>query len=139
MNAEKEIVKLIKKVNKSLSLYKKGGWIDCRRTPTSGTNIVNNLEEFIDARFNRECFDIPELSEICDLLDGRLFKCILEEPDENKKRYKQATLILVDESEINNPSQELKDLLKKTREIIGGNTIKFNSVKVKIKYTIEDE
>lgn len=139
MNAEKEILKLIKRVNKSLGFYKKGGWIDCRRTPTSGINIVNNLEEFIDARFNRECFEIPELFEICDLLDGRLFKCTLEDPDENKKRYGKATLSLVKEEEINNPSQELIDLLNKTREIIGGNTITFNSVKAKVKYTIENE
>jgi hypothetical protein len=139
MVAEKIIKDLIRRVNRTLTYYKRGGWIDCRRTPTSNINIVNSLEEFVDARFNRECFEVPELSDACDLLDGRLFICTLEEPDEKHKKYKQAKLTLVDKDDIYKPSEELVDLLESIKKFLGGSVIRFNSVKVKVKFTIEDE
>lgn len=134
---EKVIRRLIAGVNKSLYWYKKGGWIDCRRTPTSDVNMVNSLEEFIEAKFNRDCWDIPELRTACELLDGFVFKCELIEPDEMKKRYKLAILTLVRESEIENPTDQLRDELRHVYKFFGGNIIKFNSVKVKVKYEVE--
>lgn len=137
---DKPIKKLISIVNKKMKdNYKGGGWLDCRRTPTSGVNMVNSLEEFIDAVFNQECYDIPELRDAEELLEGRLFSCVLEGEDEAKRRYKQATMTLVSEDDIENPSEELKALLAAAREYIGGTTIRFNSVPTKIRYSISDE
>ena len=136
---EKIIKSLISTVNKKMKVtYKGGGWIDARRTPTSGQNMVNSLEEFIDAVFNQECYDIPELREVEELLGGRLFSCKLEEPDEMKKKYKQATLTLISADDIIEPSEELIKLLDEVRIFLGGTKIVFNSVKVKIKFSIED-
>lgn len=135
---EKPIRNLIAVVNRKMKdTYKGGGWLDCRRTPTSGVNMVNSLEEFIDAVFNQECYDIPELRDLEELLEGRLFSCTLEGEDEARRRYKQATMTLVSEDDIENPSEELKELLKAAREFLGGTTIRFNSVPSKIKYSIE--
>lgn len=132
------IKKIISKVNETLIHYKKGGWIDCRRTPDADQEMMESLEQFIDARFNREAWNIPELRDAEEYLGGRLFSCTLEEPDENKKRYKQATLTLIDKDDIIEPSQELIDLLNRAKDYLGGTKVKFNSVKVKIKLTIED-
>lgn len=132
------IKNIISKVNETLIHYKKGGWIDCRRTPDADQEMMESLEQFIDARFNREAWNIPELRDAEEYLGGRLFSCTLEEPDENKKRYKQATLTLIDKDDIIEPSQELIDLLDRARDYLGGTKVKFNSVKVKIKLIIED-
>lgn len=135
---EKNIVKrLISEVNSTLSLYKKGGWIDVRRTPTSGPELMMSLEQFIEARFNREAWAIPEFNAAEELLGGHLFKCELEGPDEMKKRYKKATLTLIDEKLVLDPTQNLIDELEKVRQFIGGTKIMFNGVRVKIKYEIE--
>ena len=136
---EKNLKNLIAKVNKSLIWYKKGGWVDCRRTPTSGINMVDTLEDFIEARFNRECWEIPELNEACELLDGRLFSCSLIGPDEAKKKFKQAVITIARPEDIENPSEDLKKALDVAYNYLGGNKIKFNSVKVKVKYEISNE
>lgn len=133
---EKVIEKVIKEVNKSLIHYKKGGWIDARRTPNTGVNIVDTIEEFVDARFNNEAWAVPEFHEASDLLEGRLFSCTLEEPDEEKKRYKMATLTMVKEEDLENPTPEICELLKQARQFLGGDKIEFNAVRKKIKYRI---
>ncbi|MBR2247791.1 MAG: hypothetical protein IJ880_12375 [Bacilli bacterium] len=132
------IAKLISEVNKSLIHYKKGGWIDARRTPNTGVNMVDSIEEFVDARFNNEAWAIPEMHEASELLEGRLFSCTLEGVDEERKRYKSAVISLITEDDIENPSEQLKDELKKVRDFLGGTKIKFNGVKKKIKYEIYD-
>lgn len=133
---EKNLKKLLVRVNKSLVWYKRGGWVDARRTPTSGINMVNSLEEFIEARFNRECWEVPELLEACELMDGFLFKCTLIEPDEVRKKFKEAVLTLVSPEDIVNPTEELIKVLTGVSKFLGGTKIKFNSVKVKVKYSI---
>lgn len=135
---KKQIKDLIARVNETLVYYKKGGWIDCRRTPDADEEMIYSLEQFIDARFNREAWNVPELRLAEEYLDGRLFSCVLEEPDENKKRYKQATLSLISVDDIEEPSQELIDILNEVQLFLGGTKIKFNSVKVKIKYSVEN-
>ena len=135
---EKAIKSLISTVNKKMKVtYKGGGWIDARRTPTSGQNMVNSLEEFIDAVFNQECYDIPELREVEELLGGRLFSCTLEGEDEARRRYKQATMTMVSPEDIENPSEELIELLETARKFFGGTKINFNSVPTKIRYSVE--
>jgi hypothetical protein len=137
--SRKNVIKdMISKVNETLIHYKKGGWIDCRRTPDADQEMMESLEQFIDARFNREAWNVPEFRDAEEYLGGRLFSCTLDEPDENKKRYRQATLTLIDKDDIIEPSQELIDLLDRARDYLGGTKVKFNSVKVKIKLIIED-
>ena len=76
--ARKNAIKnIISKVNETLIHYKKGGWIDCRRTPDADQEMMESLEQFIDARFNREAWNIPELRDAEDYLGGRLFSCTL--------------------------------------------------------------
>ena len=133
---EKAIKKVMREVNKSLSYYKKGGWIDARRTPTSPQNMVESLEEYVEARFNRECWDIPELTEALDCLEGFLFKCTLDEPNESDKKFKEATMELVSLEDIEDPTEELANLLENVELFLGGRTIKFNGLKSKIKYEI---
>lgn len=137
---KKSLSDVIASINNSLVYFKKGGWIDCKRTPyEQERNFVDSLEEFVEARFNRECFDIPELAELCEILDGRVFKCVLEGADDFKKKYRKATITLIDPEEIDNPSQELIDMIEEVRKFLGGNKIKFNGVRIKIKYTITNE
>lgn len=136
MKKQKAVKDVIMEVNKTLTWYKKGGWVDTRRTPSSGPNYVNSLEEYVEARFNREMWEVPEVYPACELLDGRLFSCRLDECDEMKKRFKIATLTLIDVKDIENPTPELEECIKRAREFIGGNEIIFNSVKVKVKYDI---
>lgn len=134
---EKNTIKrLISEVNSTLTLYKKGGWIDVRRTPSSAPELMMSLEQFIEARFNREAWNVPEFNTAEELLGGHLFKCELEEPDEMKKRYRSATLTVIDEKLVCEPTQNLIDELDKVRAALGGSRIKFNGVKVKIKYEI---
>ena len=135
---KKDLKDIISGVNSTLVHYKKGGWIDCRRTPDAGEEMIYSLEQFIDARFNREAWNIPEFQKAEDYLGGRLFSCKLEEPDEMKKKYKQATLTLINAEDIIEPSEELIKLLDEVRIFLGGTKIVFNSVKVKIKFSIED-
>lgn len=124
-------------MNKSLIWYKGGGWIDCRRTPDGPPNMVQDIREFVEARFNRELCDIPELSRICDLLGGHVFVCVLEGANESKRKFTTATMTLINPEELEDPSEEVIRLLDEVKEYLGGTKVSFNSVKVKIKYTIE--
>lgn len=133
---EKILKKVMRNVNRTLGYYKKGGWIDVRRTPTSPQNMVESLEEFVEARFNRECWDIPELKEALESLDGFLFKCTLEEPNELDKKFKEATMELVNLGDIEDPTEELGIMLEAVEKFLGGTKIKFNSVKTKVIYEI---
>lgn len=126
----------MRNVNRTLVYYKKGGWIDVRRTPNSPQNMVESLEEFVEARFNRECWDVPELKEALESLDGFLFKCTLEEPNELDKKFKEATMELVNLGDIEDPTEELAIMLETVENFLGGTKIKFNSVKTKVKYEI---
>ena len=136
---EKTIEKLLLSVNESLRFYKRGGWIDARRTPTSGVNMVDTIEDFIDARFNNEIWGVPEFHAASDLLEGRLFSCHVEGVDEEKKRFKSATLTLIRPEDIENPSEFLLGEIKKVHDILGGNVVKFNGFRKSVKFEIYDE
>ena len=136
---EKTIEKLLLSVNESLRFYKRGGWIDARRTPTSGVNMVDTIEDFIDARFNNEIWGVPEFHAASDLLEGRLFSCHVEGVDEEKKRFKSATLTLIRPEDIEDPSEFLLGEIKKVHDILGGNVVKFNGSRKSVKFEIYDE
>ena len=136
---EKTIEKLLLSVNESLRFYKRGGWIDARRTPTSGVNMVDTIEDFIDARFNNEIWGVPEFHAASDLLEGRLFSCHVEGVDEEKKRFKSATLTLIKPEDIEDPSEFLLGEIKKVHDILGGDVVKFNGSRKSVKFEIYDE
>ena len=136
---ERTIEKLLLSVNESLRFYKRGGWIDARRTPTSGVNMVDTIEDFIDARFNNEIWGVPEFHAASDLLEGRLFSCHVEGVDEEKKRFKSATLTLIKPEDIEDPSEFLLGEIKKVHDILGGNVVKFNGSRKSVKFEIYDE
>ena len=135
----KNIEKVLSSVNGFLKKYKSGGWIQVERIPgTLETDTVMTLEEYVDALFNRACINyIPEFEKAERLLGGHLFKCHLIEADECKKRFKEAVAVLVDEKSIVEPDENLINELKSVQEYLGGTQITFNSVKVKIIYTIK--
>ena len=136
---EKTIEKLLLSVNESLRFYKRGGWIDARRTPTSGVNMVDTIEDFIDARFNNEIWGVPEFHAASDLLEGRLFSCHVEGVKKKKKRFKSATLTLIKPEDIEDPSEFLLGEIKKVHDILGGNVVKFNGSRKSVKFEIYDE
>lgn len=134
-----ELRKIIKEVNRTLPLYKSGGWIDCRRLPTSKQEMIFSLEQFVEARFNREAWSIPSFTELEELLGGHLFTCKLEGVEEDKKKFKQAVLTIIDEKHVLDPSENLINKLREAKTLIGGSNIKFTSVKVKFKIIIDDK
>ena len=145
MITEKQLKKIIANVNKSLVWYKPGGWIDAKRTPLcEDPNWVMNLQEYVEARFNRECFDIPELTKVFDIFDGKVWTCTLDDPNEEKRRYKTATLTIVDPNQVYIdeeghcvPKEKICELLDKVRDFFGGSEVTFNSVKVKIEFEVK--
>lgn len=133
------IKKLIGEVNKTLTFYKSGGWIDAMRIPDGDHNIVSTLEEYVEARFNCEAWYIPELHDICDCMDGYAFKCHLTGADEEKRKYELATLDLIKKDQVSEePTQELIDNIEKAKKFLGGNRLCFSCHKLKIKVKIDN-
>lgn len=131
--------KLVINVNRTLIWYKKNGWIDCCRTPSSGQEIIAEMSDFLDARLNREAWNIPEFREAEELLGGHLFKFeSITGIDEVRKKYKQAVFTLTTPEKVIEPDENLINVLKSVEKFIGGTTIKFNGVKVKVKVIIEN-
>lgn len=137
MKKDKSIRKVISEVNQSLIWYKKGGWIDARRTPSSSVNMVDTLSDYVEARLNREFWNIPELSKACELSEGHVFTLTLDGVDEAKRKFREATATLINPDTIDSPSDELLEALEEVKLWLGGSVLKFNSVKVKIKYEID--
>jgi hypothetical protein len=54
-----------------------------------------------------------------------------------KKKFKSATVMIVDEKSIIAPDDNLISELKMVEDWIGGKSISFNSVKVKIKFEVK--
>lgn len=146
MITNKQLREIISKVNESLLWFKPGGWIDAKRTPQGSVNLVETLQEYVEARFNRECFDIPELTEIFDVFDGKVWVCELTDPNEDRRKYGRATLTLVDPNKVyiddnghNVPQEKIIELLGKVRDFFGGSVVTFNSVKVKIEFKVLEQ
>jgi len=147
VKSEHIVKNIIKEVNTSLGVYKKGGWIDCRRTPSDEIpNLVEDLTNFVEARFNRECWNVPELLGLCEAFDGKAFKCTLIGANEEKKKFEQAIITLprpenveIESEDPDKSKEELLEMLKSAESFFGGNKITFYSYKAKIKYFTEYE
>lgn len=136
---EETLIKnLISRVNSTLNHYEKD-YISVKRAPyIEEPECCRSFEQFIEARFNFECFQIPELRNGIILTDGHLFRCnYIEDVDLAKRKFSIVSLVLVDPSTIINISNELLSEINNIAQFLGGTCIKFNSVKKKIKFTIE--
>lgn len=128
---------LIARVNSTLSYYEKD-YISVKRTPMSDRERCTSFEQYIEARFNYECCQVPELRDAVLATEGHLFSCVsLEDPDVSKRRFTVATVILLNPETLLETDENLKNEILKIHEFIGGSCIKFNNVKKKIKYSIE--
>ena len=128
---------LIARVNSTLSYYEKD-YISVKRTPISDRERCTSFEQYIEARFNYECCQVPELRDAVLATEGHLFSCVsLEDPDVSKRRFTVATVILLNPETLLETDENLKNEILKIHEFIGGSCIKFNNVKKKIKYSIE--
>lgn len=128
---------LIARVNSTLSYYEKD-YISVKRTPISDRERCTSFEQYIEARFNYECCQVPELRDAVLATEGHLFSCVsLEDSDVSKRRFTVATVILLNPETLLETDENLKNEILKIHEFIGGSCIKFNNVKKKIKYTIE--
>lgn len=140
MKKTNEVIKeLISRVNSTLGIFE-AEWISCKRTPNSEeAEVCNTFEEFVEIRFNYECSKIPEFSKILEETDGHLFVCKwIEDVDIVKRKFSQACIEVVSLDMFEDPNEVLRSELESVVEYLGGRKIKFNSVKKKIKYSIED-
>jgi hypothetical protein len=139
MDSELAIKTIISNVNRTLKSYEKG-YCSVKRTPETYQERCESFEDFIERRFNFEASKIPELNDVVMRTEGKLFCCTeIEEPDEKKRKFKSATVkinyadLLLDDDEI------LKDEVTKIIEFLGGDRIQFNSVRKKIKLTVDND
>lgn len=139
MESERLVKEVISNVNKSLRYYEKS-YTSVKRTPDSYQERCESFEEFIERRFNFEASKIPEFADIVMRTEGKVFICTeIEDPDEKKRRFKSATIRIIDVNLLLDEDQNLKDEITKLKEFIGGDRIVFNSVKKKIKLTIDND
>lgn len=138
-NNIKQLIKdLISRVNNTLGYYEKD-YVSVKRTPVSQRERVTSFEQYVEARFNYECCKIPELYEAVMATEGHLFTCIsLQDQDISKRRFTIATLVLINPKMDLRMDETLKNEILKIHELLGGSCIKFNNVRKKIKFTIED-
>lgn len=139
MESERLIKEVISNVNRTLKSYEKS-FTSVKRTPEAYQERCDTFEQFIGRRFNYEAAKIPEFSDLVMKTDGLLFYCSeIEEPDEKKRKFKTATIRIISADLLLDDDQTLKDEIAKLKEFIGGDRIRFNSVKKKIKLTIDNE
>jgi hypothetical protein len=137
MELEKTVLKIISEVNRTLGQYEKD-WVSCERIP-GVRERCKSFEHFIELRFNRECYKIPELQKLVEATDGHLFSCTsLDNPDTEKRRFTLAHVEMLDPKLIRDEDTDIKEMLDEVLKIFGGRKISFNGVKKKIKFVIED-
>ena len=158
-----EIKDSIVRVNKTLSDYQEDYISASRSGDVSNKEPCKSFSQYIEIRFNRECWKIPELLEAMDLTRGHLFTCreIVNE-DSYSRRFDTVLVTVIDENDIENEIDkiisldyqdvnlfrelypniviELRDSLKRgidvARSILNKYlNFKFNSVKQRIKLT----
>jgi len=103
------------RVNTTLPNYEPGYVSASRTAEISDRETCDSLEEFVEIRFNRECLDIPELSDAAKMSNGHLFVCReLSNPDIKSRKYDQALVTLIEESDID---AEVDKIIKKKDDI----------------------
>lgn len=130
---DKELKKAISSVNLTLFRYEKD-YISTLRSPNADKERCTSFEQFVETRFNYECSKIPELEDLIIKTEGRLFSCTeLEEPDTAKRRFKLATICVIDPKTLPEENETLKNEITEIIKLLGCTKFKFNSVPKKIK------
>lgn len=138
MKKDTKIKDLVKRVNDTLRYYEKE-YIELKRTPTTEKEVCTSFEHYIEVRFNMECCKIPELLDLENLTGGHLFSCTsIINPDEARRRFSSATVELLSPEEVENADESLRNALEVVKKYLGGTKISFNSVKQRIKITIDE-
>ena len=115
MESEKLVKQVISNVNQSLRYYEKS-YTSVKRTPDSYQERCESFEEFIERRFNFEASKIPEFSDVVLKTEGKVFICTeIEDPDEKKRRFKSATIRIIDVDLLLDEDQNLKDEITKLK------------------------
>lgn len=136
MNAT-TIREIIARVNKTLCYYEKD-YISVKRTPEAERERTVSFEQYIEARFNYECCQIPELYDIVIALEGHLWQNVqLVGSDTAKRRFTEAKITLIDPESPIIEDPELKNAIYEIAKQLGGSSVRFNNVKKKIKFVIE--
>ena len=145
--ANKIIIKeTIAKVNRTLQFYEKD-FISVQRTPWIDKERCGSFEQYIEARFNFEISRLPEFEYLSQVFEGRLFTLQdLKGSDPDQRKFKLVTFKLPEDEVIKetiSPFPEMEVLIyeeiAKIKDYLGGNTIKFNAVKKKIKIIVEND
>lgn len=96
-----EIKDSISRVNLTLKHYEENYVSASRTGEISQKEFCKSLADFIEIRFNRECYNIPELKEAVELTKGHLFVCReLLGADSMARRFDSALLTLITEDDI---------------------------------------
>jgi hypothetical protein len=129
----KKIKEALSNVNSSLFRYE-CDQVSTERYPKAEKERCKSLEQYIESRFNYECSKIPELEDLILETEGRLFSCTdIEEPNIAKRRFKMATIEIIDPKTLLEEDQNLINEITDIIEKLGWKKICFNSVKRKIK------
>ena len=137
MELEKSIRGVISRVNSTLKTYEKH-FISCKRTPDSEIEPCESFEQFIEIRFNYECYKVPEFKDLIEATNGHLFSCInIDTPDITKRKFKFATVKILEVDDILESDDDIKKMLESLHKLLGIKTITFNNLKKKIKIKYE--
>ena len=129
---------IIRKVNETLRYYEKE-YIELKRTPEAEKEVCTSFEHYIEARFNMECCNIPELSDLERKTEGHLFVCTsIQDPDEARRRFGFATVELISPEDFECADSSILESLEIIKQALGGSKISFNSVKQRIKIQIDE-
>lgn len=132
-NLDKKIKEALSNVNSSLFRYE-CDQVSTERYPKAEKERCKSLEQYIETRFNYECCKIPELEDLIFETRGKLFSCTnIEEPNVAKRRFKRATIEIIDPKTLSEGDQNLINEITEMIKKLGWTKISFNSVKKKIK------
>ena len=99
------------RVNTTLHDYDPGFVSATRTSNIVDKEVCNTLEEFVEIRFNRECLEIPQLSEAVRVSNGHLLICRgLLNPNVKQRKYDKALVTLIEEEDIDS---EVDKILQK--------------------------
>jgi hypothetical protein len=92
-----DINQMVYDVARTCRLYEKG-FTSVKRSPVDYQTRPSSLKEFIECRINYEAFKYPELVELEQKFDGRLFKVLkLENVNYHRNTFDKVIIVVNDE------------------------------------------
>lgn len=138
-NIKEEFLTAIRELIQSFGLSRyEQQYSKAKRLPNLDYTACNTFKDWVEVRLNSEIFlNVPELNEFLEKFSGELF--IVTElfgEDEKRSKFKEATFSIT-----NNPNSYIGDgsyldELEKVKEIMGGESFKFNYSQKKTKITV---